>query len=93
MPGNNVATHISKLESSASRLRELNQLVSGMISVTTILNTLAVEFRQFHRAWDPTPLAYRTMDSDWIISRLMVEEAYLKTNELNVSTESARIVN
>lgn len=87
--GDDIATHVSKLESFARRLQELNEPISDTMLITTILNTLPPAFRHFHSAWDSTPAAERTLDK--LISRLMVEETRLGINELSTGAESALV--
>ncbi|KYN27356.1 Copia protein [Trachymyrmex cornetzi] len=85
--GDDIATHVSKLESLARRLRELDEPISDTILMTTVLNTLPSAFRHFHSAWDSMPAAERTMDE--LVSRLMIEETRLGINDMSMSAESA----
>lgn len=78
-PGNDIATHVSKLESIARRLQELNEPISDTMLMTTVLNTLPHKFRHFHSAWDSTPVGERTLEK--LISRLMVEETRMGIND------------
>jgi len=55
--GDDIATHVSKLESLARRLQELNKPISDTMLMTTILNILSPAYRHFHSAWDSTPTA------------------------------------
>ncbi|KMQ86054.1 integrase core domain protein [Lasius niger] len=87
--GDDIATHVSRLESFARRLQKLNEPISDTMLMTTVLNTLPPAFRHFHSAWDSTPAAKRTLDK--LISRLMVEEIRLGINDISMRAESALI--
>jgi len=85
--GEDIATHVSKLESLTRRLQGLNEPISNTMLMTTILNTLPPAYRHFHSAWDLTPTAERTLDK--LTSRLMIEETRMRISDVNLSTESA----
>lgn len=77
--GDDIATHVSKLESFARRLQELNEPISDTMLMTTVLNTLPPTFRHFHSAWDSTPMVERTLEK--LVSRQMVKETRMGINE------------
>lgn len=71
-PGDDIATHVSKLESFARRLQELNEPISNTMLMTTILNTLPPAFRHFHSAWDSTPAVERTYKREYSLHHLKI---------------------
>ena len=72
-----IATHISKVEGVAERLKQLREPVPDSMVVTKILNTFPSEFIHFTSAWESTPKAERTREN--LAARLLAEEIRMKS--------------
>ena len=84
-----IATHISKVEGIAERLKQLGEPVPDSMVMTKILNTLPSEFNHFASAWESTPKAERTREN--LTARLLTEEIRMKSvNESSTVALSAK---
>lgn len=72
-----MATHISKMESLAQQMKNLNVAIDDSTVITRILMTLPSEYKHFASAWDSTPASERSVMN--LTSRLVIEESRLKT--------------
>ena len=70
--GDDVSTHIAKVESLARRLKDLGEAQSDTAVITKILWTLPPTFRSLVSAWDSTPADERTLQN--LTARLLKEE-------------------
>lgn len=77
-----VATHISKLEGIAQKLKDMNVAISDDMLITKILLTLPAEYRHFISAWESLSEESRTITT--LTSRLMVEECRMGLGNLTV---------
>lgn len=68
-----IATHISKLETIVHQLRDLGVVIDDNMIITKVLMTLPAEFQHFVSAWESTEKALQTMDN--LTNRLMIEES------------------
>lgn len=84
-----IATHISKVENIAERLRQLGEPIPDSMVMTKILNTLPSSFSHFASAWDSTPKAERTRDN--LTARLLTEELRLQPSSSNSADESVAL--
>jgi hypothetical protein len=82
-----IATHISKVENIAERLRQLGEPIPDSMVMTKILNTLPSPFSHFASAWDSTLKAERTRDN--LTARLLTEELRLKPSSSSSADESS----
>lgn len=71
-PDDNMAIHISKLESLSRKLKQLGEPISDSMLMTKILMTLPENYKHFYSAWDSIPNVDKTLSN--LSSRLMVEE-------------------
>jgi hypothetical protein len=69
---NNIAIHISKLESLSRKLNQLGESISDSMLMTKILMTLPENYKHFYSAWDSIPIVDKTLSN--LSSRLTVEE-------------------
>lgn len=74
---NDMATHISEMESLAQQMKNLNVAIDDSTIITRILMTLPHEYKHFASAWDSTPATERTIMN--LTSRLVIEESRLNT--------------
>lgn len=88
--GDNIASHISKLEDLAQQLKDLGSPIESSMLITKILMTLPSTYAHFHSAWESTAADKRTMEN--LTSRLLVEEARISAFEdrLDSTAFSAR---
>ncbi|XP_044762361.1 uncharacterized protein LOC123319442 [Coccinella septempunctata] len=70
--GNDMATHVSKLQNLAFRLKSLKQEVSDEMLISKILSTLPEKYRFFKTAWESTSNAEKTLTN--LVLRLLSEE-------------------
>lgn len=68
----NMATHISKLETLYNKLIAMGVQTDKRLLLTKIILTLPSEYRNFSSAWDSTPLDKQTLEN--LSSRLLIEE-------------------
>jgi hypothetical protein len=68
-----MATHISKLEDMAHRLRMMGENISDSMIITKILMTLPTNYRHFVSAWESAPEGERNLVN--LTSRLTIEES------------------
>ena len=88
-PSDDIATHISKVEGIAERLKQLGEPVPDSMVMTKILNTLPSEFNHFASAWESTPKAEMTREN--LTARLLTEEIRMKSvNESSTVALSAK---
>lgn len=83
-PLDDMATHISKLETIVQQMKELGETVSDSMMATKILMTLPSSYSHFYSAWESTAQGDQTLAN--LTSRLMMEEERLKSvgsSELN----------
>lgn len=84
-----IATHISKVESLARRLKDLGEEQTDTAIITKILWTLPPSYRGFISSWDSTPAAERTLQN--LTSRLLKEEEMDKKHASLNQEEKAEI--
>ena len=60
-PGDDIATHIVKLENLAHRLQTLGEKIPNQMIITKILMTLPPSFKYFISAWESTQPSERTL--------------------------------
>lgn len=77
--GSDIATHVSKLQNLAYRLKSLKQDVSDEMMCSKILSTLPGEYKFFKTAWESTTNAEKTLTN--LVSRLLSEETMNKNEE------------
>lgn len=77
-PADNIATHISKLESIVQQLKDLGVLIDNNMVVTKILMTLPAEYKHFVSAWESTEQTSQTIEN--LTNRLMIEESRVNMN-------------
>lgn len=70
--GTDIATHVSKLENLAYRLKTLNTDIDDTMLMSKILATLPEKFKYFACAWDSTAQDQKTLTN--LTSRLLSEE-------------------
>lgn len=75
-PLDNMATHISKLETIVQQMKEMGETVSDSMVTTKILMTLPSCFSHFYSAWESTAQVDQTLAN--LTSRLMMEEERLR---------------
>ena len=75
-PGNDIATHIVKLENLAHRLQILGEKIPNQMIISKILMTLPPSFKYFISAWESTQPNERTLTN--FISMLTIEENIFK---------------
>ena len=85
-PGDSMACHISKLEKIVQQLKDLGEPISDSMVITKVLMTLPPSFNFFHSAWESTDKSERTLDN--LISRLMIEETRMLSQEEPVPSEA-----
>lgn len=80
-----MATHISKLQSIVQQLKDLGETISDSMVVTKILMTLPSEFSHFITAWESTTEEDQTLEK--LTQRLLMEESRFtsKTVESSVA--------
>ena len=71
--GDDMHTHISKIEDLAYRLSTMDEKISDKMLMSKILITLPDEYKYFHSAWESTPENQQTKAN--LISRLIAEES------------------
>jgi len=71
-PDDNMAIHISKLESLSRKLKQLGEPISDSMLISKIIMTLPENYKHFYSAWDSIPNVDKTLSN--LSSRLMVEE-------------------
>lgn len=74
-PSDDIATHISKLESIAHQLKECGESISAIMLITKILMTSPPEYNHFFTAWESTASSDKTIEN--LTSRLIMEESRL----------------
>ena len=60
-PGDDIATHIAKLENLAYRLQTLDEKIPNHMIITKILMTLSPSFKYFISAWNSIHPNERTL--------------------------------
>lgn len=91
-PTDDIATHISKLEDLAHRLRNMGEQIPNSLIITKILMTLPAHYNHFVSAWESTHVDERTLPN--LISRLSIEEMRLNSqNKFEGSAFTARKYN
>ncbi|XP_061942838.1 uncharacterized protein LOC133667592 [Apis cerana] len=78
-PGNDIATHIVKLENLAHRLQTLGEKIPNQMIISKILMTLPPSFKYFISAWESTQPSEKTLTN--LISRFTIEETWTETEE------------
>lgn len=78
-PGDDMASHIAKLENIVQQLKDMKEDISESMVITKILMTLPVEYGHFHSAWESTAEENRTLLN--LMSRLMIEESRLQMRD------------
>ncbi|XP_015124514.1 uncharacterized protein LOC107046418 [Diachasma alloeum] len=78
-PKDDIAEHVSKVQSVAHKLKALVETVSDSMIMTKILLTLPPTLNHFCSVWEFTALAERTLNN--LKARLSAEEARLKHQE------------
>lgn len=73
----NMATHISKLNTIVQQLKDLGENISDSMVVTKILMTLPTTYSHFFSAWESTAAPERTLNN--LTSRLMMEESRIQS--------------
>lgn len=87
-PDDNMAIHISKLESLSRKLKQLGEPISDSMLMTKILMTLPENYKHFYSAWDSIPNVDKTLSN--LSSRLMVEETrQTQTHDVQRDTASS----
>lgn len=76
--GDDMATHISKVECMADQLGDLGEPQSERSVVSKLLNSLPKDFDSLRNAWDATHPEFRTKDE--LITRLMKQEVQNKSS-------------
>ena len=85
--GNDIATHISKVEDLGYKLKSLGEQISDTMLITKILMTLPPKFNHFVSAWESTSENLRTVEN--LTSRLVMEEKRVCSQESNESDSIA----
>jgi transposase InsO family protein len=80
-----MATHISKVENLARRLKDLGEEPTSSSVITKILCSLPASYRHIVSAWDATPKDQQTLDT--LTARLLKEE------EMNKQMDSVSMKN
>lgn len=80
-PADDMATHISKMESLVQQLKNFGVTVDDGMVITRIITTLPQDFRHFASAWESAPKGERTLTT--LTSRLLIEESRSKTVNSN----------
>ena len=89
-PKDDVATHITKVESLARRLKDLGEEPKEMAVITKILCSLPPSYRTLLSAWDSTPAAEQTLAN--LTARLLKEqEVDKKMESLTLSSNEALV--
>ncbi|CAD6233980.1 GSCOCG00007443001-RA-CDS, partial [Cotesia congregata] len=83
----NIATHVSKVQDLAHRLRALGENVSDSSIITKILLTLPPSFRHFVSAWESAAQADQTLAN--LSARLIAEESRMGSREEEDQTGEA----
>ena len=79
-PGDDVVTHIVKLENLVHRLQtSLDKKIPNQMIITKILMILSPSFKYFISAWELTQSNERTLTN--LISKLIIEETRAETEE------------
>lgn len=68
-----IATHISKLQNIAHRLKALNANITEDMKIFKILTTLPKNYKHFRSAWDSTSSGKKTIEN--LTARLLQKEA------------------
>lgn len=71
-----MATHISKLETLVFKLRQLGMAIDEEMVITRLLTSLPVEYNHFSSAWDSTAAISQTLGN--LTSRLIAEEGRIQ---------------
>lgn len=82
-----IATHISKLDSLVQQLKDMNIVIGDEMVITKLLMTLPSEYNHFSSAWDSTPVAERTLEN--LTNRLMVEEYRINSRKCDDSSNKS----
>lgn len=77
-----VATHISKLESIAQKLKNMKVDISDDMLITKIMMTLPAEYRHFVSAWESSAEDQRTLRN--LTNRLFVEENRIGMSKMSL---------
>jgi transposase InsO family protein len=88
-PADDIATHISKIESISDRLKQLGEPIPDSMIMTKILNTLPSAYNHFASAWDSTPKEERTREN--LTSRLLTEELRIGQNAAESSASAVAL--
>lgn len=78
-PADDVATHISKLQTLVQQLADVGEKMSDSMVITKVLMTLPEHYSHFYSAWESTAKAEQTLDN--LTSRLVMEEARFKSHQ------------
>lgn len=85
--GTDMATHISKIESIAHKLKSLNQTVDDNMLMSKILSSLPQSYGFFRTAWESTQDNEKTLPK--LIARLLSEENRSKESERDIAFKSS----
>ncbi|UYV73992.1 hypothetical protein LAZ67_11001747 [Cordylochernes scorpioides] len=72
-PNDNIATHISKVETLAQQMKDLGEPISDVALITMIICSLPDKYKNFITAWDSVSSEEKTLEN--LTARLLKEES------------------
>ncbi|UYV83987.1 hypothetical protein LAZ67_X000796 [Cordylochernes scorpioides] len=72
-PNDNIATHISKVETLAQQMKDLGEPISDVALITKIICSLPDKYKNFITAWDSVSSEEKTLEN--LTARLLKEES------------------
>ncbi|UYV65259.1 hypothetical protein LAZ67_3003730 [Cordylochernes scorpioides] len=72
-PNDNIATHISKVETLAQQMKDLGEPISDVALITKIICSLPDKYKDFITAWDSVSSKEKTLEN--LTARLLKEES------------------